>query len=377
MLKDENMPQGRITVLVIDDEIGDRRLVRRSLTDSGLDFDLLEATALSGAEDHHGQHVDLIVLDNQLPDGDGIGNIGTLRETFPEAAIIVATGSGDEQVAVSAIHGGSEDYISKARITGQALRRSALNAIRVRRLRRKVDAQNGEMQVFAHMLVHDFKAPIRNISWLAKAAEDDLGAVPEAETRTSLRDIQTCALRQMKLIEALTAHIGFGETAAFERQEMAELVRDVVRSLGPIVAERDAKIDIKAMPQAMCSGAEIRQLLQNLIANAIKFCPEAPVIRVGFETGSDGSTIFTVTDNGIGIPEALQTEVFLPFRRLHTHDEVPGSGLGLATCAKIVTRHGGKIWCETAPGGGLRVCFTLGSPSAMVFPLLGQPAQAS
>ena len=129
MLKDENMPQGRITVLVIDDEIGDRRLVRRSLTDSGLDFDLLEATALSGAEDHHGQHVDLIVLDNQLPDGDGIGNIGTLRETFPQAAIIVATGSGDEQVAVSAIHGGSEDYISKARITGQALRRSALNAI--------------------------------------------------------------------------------------------------------------------------------------------------------------------------------------------------------------------------------------------------------
>ena len=377
MPQDEDIPQGRIMVLVIDDEIGDRRLVRRSLSDSGLDFDLLEAASLTGAEAHRDQKVDLIVLDNQLPDGDGIDNIARIQEIFPEAAIIVATGSGDEQVAVSAIHSGSEDYISKVRITGQILRRSGLNAIRVRRLRRKLDAQNSEMRVFAHMLVHDFKAPIRNISWLAEAAEKDFGTVPEAETKALLRDIQTCARRQMELIEALTAHIGFRETVAFEAHKMADLVHDAVQSLGPMVEERDAAIHIDPMSQAMCSGPEIRQLLQNLIANAIKFCPERPVIRVGSQPGCDGAVIFMVTDNGIGIPEAHQTEVFLPFRRLHAHDDVPGTGLGLATCAKIVTRHGGKIWCETAPEGGLRVCFTLGRPNVMVFPGHGPSAQAS
>ena len=100
-------------------------------------------------------------------------------------------------------------------------------------------------------------------------------------------------------------------------------------------------------------------MAQNLIANGIKYC-EAPVpeIRVTAETTNDAWQI-AVTDNGIGIPAAQRDQVFQPFKRLHGNDHYPGTGLGLATCKKIVTRHRGEIWCDAAPGQGTVFHFTL------------------
>lgn len=367
------MKRDPLAVLIVDDDVGDRRLVRRALSDSGLMFDLFEAPTLAQAEQHRGRMIDLVVLDNQLPDGEGIESINYIRDTFSEAAIIVATGSGDEEIAVRAMHGGAEDYIRKSRITGETLQRSALNAIRVTQLRRKSERQAEELKFFAHMLVHDFKAPMMNIRFLAEAADEDLGDLPIEETRASLQDIQKCAGRQLDLIEALKVHIGFAENATFEPHDMGDLATEVVHMLRPIVAERSASIEVEPMPEAHCNAPEIRQLLQNLISNAIKFCPDRPLIRVGVK--KDGySSVFTVTDNGVGIPKEYHTKIFQPFCRLQSQDKVPGTGLGLATCAKIVSRHKGKIWCEDASGGGLQICFTLGQATADEKPVL-QPIE--
>jgi light-regulated signal transduction histidine kinase (bacteriophytochrome) len=106
-------------------------------------------------------------------------------------------------------------------------------------------------------------------------------------------------------------------------------------------------------------ASQLGQVFQNLIANAIKFRGEAPP-RVNVSAQRNGKEwLFTVQDNGIGIDPAQAERIFVPFQRLHTREEYPGAGIGLAVCKKIVERHGGHIWVESEPGRGARFLFTL------------------
>jgi signal transduction histidine kinase len=103
----------------------------------------------------------------------------------------------------------------------------------------------------------------------------------------------------------------------------------------------------------------LTQLLQNLVGNSIKFCKSSPRIHVGaVRSGADG-WLFSVKDNGIGIPQMHLASVFEPLRQLHRQDGYDGTGLGLATCKRIVERHQGRIWCESEEGRGSTFCFTV------------------
>ena len=115
------------------------------------------------------------------------------------------------------------------------------------------------------------------------------------------------------------------------------------------------------LPTVLGDPAQIRQLFQNLVSNAIKFRGERPP-RVHISAHPDGvHWVLSVRDNGIGIDENHRQEVFQIFRRLHTHEEHEGTGIGLAICKRIVERHGGTIWCESAPAGGSVFLFTIPS----------------
>jgi signal transduction histidine kinase len=105
---------------------------------------------------------------------------------------------------------------------------------------------------------------------------------------------------------------------------------------------------------------QIMRLLQNLIINAIKYQPagQAPCIHLA-ASRENQETVYSVQDNGVGINPAFIDEIFKPFRRLHTWDSIPGTGLGLSFCRKIVEVHGGRIWAESVPGEGTKISFTL------------------
>jgi signal transduction histidine kinase len=114
------------------------------------------------------------------------------------------------------------------------------------------------------------------------------------------------------------------------------------------------------MPTVTGSTALLVQLLQNLIGNGLKYCKQAvPRIHVSAQQQEVGTWLFSVADNGIGIPEKDQKRIFESFTRLHGVGEYEGTGLGLATCRKIVARHGGSIWCESTEGRGTTIFFTL------------------
>ena len=113
------------------------------------------------------------------------------------------------------------------------------------------------------------------------------------------------------------------------------------------------------MPLIDANGDLLLRLFQNLIMNAIKYAGEGPpVIHISAST-SDGETVFAVKDNGIGIDQKYHQQIFDPFRRLHTASEHEGTGIGLATCKRIVEQHGGRIWVESQPGEGSTFLFAI------------------
>ena len=134
---------------------------------------------------------------------------------------------------------------------------------------------------------------------------------------------------------------------------------DVLTNLKASIKENNAQITHDILPTINGDPLQINQLLQNLIANAIKFHGEnQPSIHVSAqEVGKDW--LFSISDNGIGIEQHHQEQIFNIFKRLHTRDEYEGTGIGLSICKRIVQKHGGKIWVESEPGNGTTFYFTI------------------
>jgi light-regulated signal transduction histidine kinase (bacteriophytochrome) len=136
-------------------------------------------------------------------------------------------------------------------------------------------------------------------------------------------------------------------------------MQEILQSLDPAIRESGASVTYGALPVLWANRSQMTQVLQNLIANAIKFRgPEPPAISVQAEAAGD-HWLFRVSDNGIGIAPEHAENVFVVFQRLHTRAEYPGNGIGLAVCKKIIEHCGGKIWVESKPGCGSTFKFTM------------------
>jgi light-regulated signal transduction histidine kinase (bacteriophytochrome) len=138
-----------------------------------------------------------------------------------------------------------------------------------------------------------------------------------------------------------------------------EALQRAVANLRTAIEERGAQVTHGELPVLRADATQLGQLFQNLVGNAIKFGgPEAPKVHV--EACRDGDHwVFAVRDNGIGIDAEFAEKIFVIFQRLHTRDQYPGTGIGLAICKKIVERHGGRIWVESTPGEGSTFYFIL------------------
>jgi light-regulated signal transduction histidine kinase (bacteriophytochrome) len=145
----------------------------------------------------------------------------------------------------------------------------------------------------------------------------------------------------------------------FSAVDMSVVATEVRDELRVAINEVEAEVQIDPLPMVFADGSQMKQLLSNLISNAIKFRDgQRPVVEVSAR-GSDGAWVFAVKDNGIGIDSRFKDKLFLMFQRLHTRDEYPGTGIGLAIAKKIVERHGGQIWVESDGKSGSTFFFTL------------------
>jgi light-regulated signal transduction histidine kinase (bacteriophytochrome) len=168
------------------------------------------------------------------------------------------------------------------------------------------------------------------------------------------------AKRMAVLIHDLLAYSRIGtRKAAIAPVDMAVPVRLALENLKIAVAEKGADISVDAMPTIDGDANQMTQLFQNLIGNALKFCTVAPArIQVSARRG-DGEWIFSVADNGIGIEPQYRERIFVIFQRLHTREQYPGTGIGLAICKKIVEGRGGRIWVDSEYGKGATFSFSI------------------
>jgi signal transduction histidine kinase len=168
-----------------------------------------------------------------------------------------------------------------------------------------------------------------------------------------------CCLGMAALIQTLHGYTSAEAPIAFKPLEMREVMIDTLSNLEHLVETRGAHVTYGDLP-AVLGTPQLVQLLQNLIGNGIKYCEaEVPFVHIAAQPHGEDLWQFSVTDNGIGISENQDKHVFEPFLRLHGDAKYEGTGLGLATCKKIVERHGGTISCESVNGQGTTFSFTL------------------
>ena len=181
----------------------------------------------------------------------------------------------------------------------------------------------------------------------------------DADAREFMAYIVDGAARMKQLIEDLLAYSRVGTKGKeFKPVDAEKPLRRALANLKAAIDESGAQITCDPLPTLPADEAQLTQLFQNLVGNALKFrSAETPRIHVGVSE-KDKFCQFTVRDNGIGIEPQYFERIFMVFQRLHSKGEYPGTGIGLAICKKVVERHGGRIWAESGPGPGSTFWFT-------------------
>jgi len=229
-------------------------------------------------------------------------------------------------------------------------------------LARAKDAAEGasrELEAFSYSVAHDLRAPLRGMNGFARVLLDRYREKFDAEGQDWLQEILLNAKKMGSLIDGLLSLAQWTRSELRpEHVDLSAIVRDVIERLRASEPQRTVELQVDDKLCADIDSRLARALLENLLGNAWKFTSKAPNARIEFgATEKDGFAAFFVRDNGAGFDMAFASKLFAPFQRLHTSDEFPGTGIGLATVQRIVQRHGGRIWAEGVVDGGATFWF--------------------
>lgn len=239
---------------------------------------------------------------------------------------------------------------------------------RVRQRTEELEQSNRELLSFSYSISHDLRAPLRAINGFAHALAEDYGESLDAAGRDYIARLGRASVRMGELIDALL------ELASVSRQalkiaptDVSAIAREILDDLATTAPQRLVQYRVDDDLLVDADPTLIRNALQNLLGNAWKFSRDSrpAIIQVGGRPHGE-EQLFYVTDNGIGFDMAHAGKLFEPFQQLHARSGFEGSGIGLASVRRIIERHGGSIWVESAPGAGTTIFFTLPRSPAIV-----------
>jgi light-regulated signal transduction histidine kinase (bacteriophytochrome) len=295
--------------------------------------------------------------------------------------MVVPMTSGGELIGALSFGGakGSEFALEQIRIAQEVATQLAIVIMQARlhdRVKRHADelerrveerteqllAVNRELEAFSYSVSHDLRAPLRGIDDAVGQLAADGAATSDPQSRRQVERIRSSARRMGELTEDLLqlAAAGRGQLRR-EEVDLSRLVHEIVADLRERDPERDVVAEVEDHLRAQADRRLARIALENLLGNAWKFTSKTPQARIAFGLEArDGSSAYFVRDNGAGFDMAYAAKLFHPFQRLHGETEFSGSGIGLATVHRIVARHEGRIWAESAVDRGATFFFTLG-----------------
>ena len=359
-------------ILIVDDRPANLLALEVSLR--LLDAELVQAQrgeqALAATLDHD---FALAILDVKMPGMDGYELAELLRgnpDTQAIPIIFLTADSSEEWQVFRGYESGAVDYIvkpydqevllSKARVFLEMhAQRSALQ-----RSEEQLGMVNKELEAFAYSVSHDLRAPLRAISGFSQALMEDYLEVLDDAGQDFLQRISSEASRMIQLIEDLLA-LSRVTRAELQWQpvDLSVLAREIVARLRSADPRQVREVEIADGLSTQGDPVLLGQVMENLLSNAWKFSApsEHPRIQVG-AVADRNQTAFYVEDNGVGFDVKYADKIFAPFQRLHAKKEFGGSGIGLSTVERIITRHGGRVWFESEPGVRTRFSFTIEHP---------------
>ncbi|HKI89006.1 MAG TPA: PAS domain S-box protein [Draconibacterium sp.] len=220
----------------------------------------------------------------------------------------------------------------------------------IRLYTKRIEDKNKELEQFTFIASHDLREPLNSISSLIELFVESESDKLSEEALKQLGFISQSANRMKDLVSGLLDYARLGKNSDFKKVDLNTIVKLVINDLEITVKNSGAKIKVDKLPVLNVLEMEIRLLFQNIISNAIKYCPPErnPEINISAKNVKGGWQ-FAVSDNGIGIPAKQKDKIFILFQRLHGRNEYDGIGIGLSHCRKIVELHDGKIWVESKP----------------------------
>ena len=312
---------------------------------------------------------DLVVTDLMMPGISGDELVRRLRASgeLAHMPILLLTAKSDDELRIRLLRDGAQDYVVKP-FSAEELRARASNLVTLKRAQdvlieahSAAESARSELETFSYSVAHDLRGPLRGLDGFSQLLLEDYGDRIDASGHGYLQRIRAAARRMSDLIDGLIelARIGRSPLVS-QRVDLTRAARLVADELAAAEPERRVEITIEGALIAHGDPRLVQQALQNLIGNAWKFTRDAAPAHIAVGVAERGGrAAFYVRDNGVGFDMDHANRLFSPFQRLHEADGFPGTGIGLATVQRIVARHGGRIWAESARGAGTTFWFTL------------------
>jgi two-component system, sensor histidine kinase and response regulator len=365
----------RLRVLIVDDDQIDRITVQRALKKAGMTVDCVEAEDCAQAIAILSQTpFDCIFVDYRLPDHDGLALVQMIRQQQIQSPIVALTGQGDEQIAVQLMKAGASDYLSKARISPEALAQVLRNAVRIYRAEAEIALQRTDF--IAH-LTHDLRTPLVAADMMLKLFQKEaFGPLPDAmqPPLTALLRSNKNLLDMVNILLEVHCYEAGNKTLTLTTCNLWEIAQEVIQELQPLAQDKGIGLSLKVLSdvpdpnQLLVLGdyQEIRRMLTNLVANSIKFTEVGQVELRLWQSAAPleapspvkNWAAIAVHDTGLGMSSEQQATIFQRFRK-GSHKQ-SGSGLGLHLVHRIVTVHQGTIQVSSTVGAGSQ--FTIHLP---------------
>ena len=358
-------------ILIVDDDADFVESLEEIL--ESRDFHAIIAhTKKQALEKINESNISVAILDLVLPDSPGIDLISSLKQQNENCVCIILTGHADVDSAVEALKSGAFQYIQKPVHPEELLEvlDRAFNIVQLKEEKAasdralksykdqleelvefrtaELESANKELEAFCYSVSHDLRAPLRTIHGFSSALREDFIDQLGGEAKDFLTRIEKAALRMEGLIE------NFLSLSRMTQQEMVhkpvsltEIAEDVCRQLDETNTNRDINVTIQSNLSGYGDESMLRIALENLFSNAYKFTANNSQAHIEFGLQPNNKQArFFIKDDGVGFNVKQKDKLFAPFQRLHSPEDFPGSGIGLATVQRIIHRHGGRIWAE-------------------------------